>query len=110
MAKSNKKSAGSVFDLVCNLIIAAAAVLLLVALFLTGSTDNVPLFNTLVAVGCGVCAVVSLIVLISAVIVLFSKINHRSPEYKIAVTRTVIMAIILIVAVIGFIWAMTLIF
>lgn len=107
---NNKKSAGFVFDLVCNLAVAAAAIVLLVALCLTGTNDNVFAFNVLIAVGCGVCALAAVAVVIRAVAVLFSKINRRSPEYKNAIVRTVIMGVILIVAVIGLVWALTLLF
>ena len=108
MAIDNKKSAGSVFNLVCKTVIFAAAILLFVALCLSGSSDNVQTFNLLVTIGCGVCLFASLLLLISNIVVLFSKINHRSPEYKSAIAGTVIMAVILVVAIIGFVWALSL--
>ena len=40
MAIDNKKSAGSVFNLVCKIVIFAAAILLFVALCLSGSSDR----------------------------------------------------------------------
>lgn len=105
---NNKKSTGFVFDLVCNLTVVAAAIVLIVALCLAGTNDNVVAFNVLITIGCGVCAIVALAVVIRAIIVLFSKINHRSPEYKNAIVRTVVMGLILIVSVIGFVWALML--
>lgn len=54
MANNNKKSAGAVLDIVCNLTIVAAAIVLLVALCV--NNNNVTAFNVLILVGCAVCA------------------------------------------------------
>ena len=49
MANNNKKSVGAVLDVVCNLTIVAAAIVLLVALCV--NNNNVTAFNVLILVG-----------------------------------------------------------
>ena len=100
---NNKKSTGAILDLVCNLAIVAAAIVLIVALCV--NNNNVIAFNVLVLVGCAVCVLAAVVVLIRAITVLCGKLNHRSPEYKNAITRTVFMGIVFALSVLGLIWA-----
>lgn len=102
MANNNKKSVGAVLDVVCNLTIVAAAIVLLVALCVN---NNVTAFNVLILVGCAVCALAAIVVLVRAIIVLCGKLNHRSPEYKNAITRTVFMGIVFALSVLGLVYA-----
>ena len=103
MANNNKKSAGAVLDIVCNLTIVAAAIVLLVALCV--NNNNVTAFNVLILVGCAVCALAAIVVLVRAIMVLYGKLNHRSPEYKNAITRTVFMGIVFALSVLGLVYA-----
>ena len=100
MANNNKKSVGAVLDIVCNLTIVAAAIVLLVALCV--NNNNAIAFNVLILVGCALAAIV---VLVRAIIVLCGKLNHRSPEYKNAITRTVFMGIVFALSVLGLVYA-----
>ena len=97
MANNNKKSVGAVLDVVCNLTIVAAAIVLLVALCV--NNNNVTAFNVLILVGCAI------VVLVRAIMVLCGKLNHRSPEYKNAITRTVFMGIVFALSVLGLVYA-----
>lgn len=103
MANNNKKSAGAVLDIVCNLTIVAAAIVLLVALCV--NNNNVTAFNVLILVGCAVCALAAIVVLVRAIMVLCGKLNHRSPEYKNAITCTVFMGIVFALSVLGLVYA-----
>lgn len=59
-----------------------------------------------ITVGMGIFILASVLALFRSVRVLFSKINHRSPEYKNAIINTVIMGIIFALAVFGFVWSL----
>lgn len=103
-----KKSSRFGYSFVCNLLLLLAGIVIIVALCFSGNPDNVNVFNTLMIVGCGIYVLASVMTLIKSVAVLFGKINHRSPEYKQAITVTVFMVIVLAVAAFGLIWAITL--
>ena len=103
MANNNKKSGGAVLDVVCNLTFVAAAIVLLVALCV--NNNNATAFNVLILVGCAVCALAAIVVLVRAIMVLCGKLNHRSPEYKNAITRTVFMGIVFALSVLGLVYA-----
>ena len=60
--------------------------------------------KVILAIGFGVYILACVLALVSTVKVLLSKINHRAPEYKRAVTNTVIMAIIFAIAVFALIY------
>ena len=66
MANNNKKSVGAVLDVVCNLTIVAAAIVLLVALCV--NNNNVTAFNVLILVGCAVCALAAIVVLVREIL------------------------------------------
>lgn len=105
---TNKKTSRFGYETLYTLLMLAAAIVIIVALCLSGNSDNYSIFNILMAVGCGVYALASVMALIKSIIVLFSKINHRAPEYKRAITITVVTGLILIVSVFGLVWALTL--
>lgn len=100
---NNKKSIGAVLDVVCNLAIVAAAIVLIVALCV--NNNNVTAFNVLILLGCAVCVLAAVVVLCRSIAVLFGKLNHRSPEYKNAITRTVFMGIVFALSVLGVVWS-----
>lgn len=82
---------------ICDFLMVAGAVVIIVGL----CTKQIVL-----TVGLGIYIAASLIALGRSVKVLFSKINHRAPEYKNAIVNTVIMGLILALAVFGFIWSL----
>ncbi len=105
---TNKKTSKFGYETFYTLLMLAAAVVIIVALCLSGNSDNYNVFNVLMAVGCGIYALSSVMALIKSIIVLFSKINHRAPEYKRAITVTIVTGLILVVSVFGLVWALTL--
>ena len=108
MLRTNKKSGFKLtVKCVCDTVMLLAAVLLVVALFL--SKEHVEAFNIMVIIACAIFIAASLVMLVKSVLVLINKqINHRSPEFKQAIVIAICMAIVLAIAVFGLIFALTL--
>ncbi len=80
----------------CDLLMLGGAIVLLVGLFTT---------NIVVAVGLGIYIVAAIIAILRSCKVLFSGINKRSPEYKASLVNAIVMAVILALAIFGFVYA-----
>lgn len=87
---------------ICDILMVCGAIVILVGLFV--SISSYATSKVILAIGFGVYILACVLALVSTVKVLLSKINHRAPEYKRAVTNTVIMAIIFAVAVFALIY------
>ena len=98
-----KYSKSYILTIISNTLMVLGALALIVALFLT---DKVTADTILIAVACGVLALAFCVSLIRTVPVLFSKINHRSPEYKNAILFTIIAGVCFALAVFGLIFAL----
>lgn len=89
---------------ICDMLMIAGAIVLLVALIMSGSVLDVSVL--LLKIGTGIYIVASVLALVTTVKVLVGKtVHHRSPEYKRAIINTVVAGIILAVAVFGFVGA-----
>jgi hypothetical protein len=97
-----KYSKSYVLTITGNALMIVGALVFVVSLFLT---SEVKADTILIAVGCAIVALAFGITLARVVPVLFSKINHRSPQYKDAIINTVIAGICFALAVFGFIFA-----
>jgi len=105
--KKAKKGIKLSLDLVCNCALVIGAIVLIVALALSG--DYVKAFNVLVIVACAIYVLASLALVIKAIMVIVDKkVNRRSPEYKGAIKTLVVMGLIFAVAVFGLVWVLTL--
>ena len=82
---------------ICDFLMLGGAIVLLVGIFVS---------DLVIAVGLGIYLAATALALFRSVRVLFSKINHRSPEYKNAIINTVIMGVIFALALFGFIYAL----
>ncbi len=82
---------------VCDFLMLAGAIVLLVGIFVS---------NVVITVGLGIYLVASALAIFRSARVLLSKINRRSPEYKNAIINTVIMGVIFVLALFGFIYAL----
>ena len=82
---------------ICDFLMLGGAIVLLVGIFVS---------DLVIAVGLGIYLAATALAIFRSVRVLFSKINHRSPEYKNAIINTVIMGVIFALALFGFIYAL----
>lgn len=82
---------------ICDLLMLGGAIVLFVGIFVS---------DLVIAVGLGIYLAASALAIVRSVLVLASKINRRSPEYKNAIINTVIMGVIFLVALFGFIYAL----
>lgn len=82
---------------ICDLLMLAGAIVLLVGIFVS---------EIVITVGLGIYLVATALAIYRSVRVLCSKINHRAPEYKSAIVNTVIMGLIFALALAGFIYAL----
>ncbi len=98
-----KYSKSYVLTIIGNVLMIVGALVLIVSLFLT---DKVTADTVLIAIGCGIVALAFCVSLARTVPVLFSKINHRSPEYKNAIIFTIIAGVCLILAIFGLVFAL----
>lgn len=87
---------------ICDIMMILGAVLLIVGLFV--SIASVVASEIILGIGLGIYIIACILALVSTVKVLLSKINRRSPEYKRAITNTVIMGVILALAIFGFVF------
>lgn len=86
----------------CDILMLVGAVTIIVGLFV--SISSVPASEIILMVGLIVYIIATALAIVRAVLVLTSKINHRSPEYKRAITNTVIMGVIFALAVFALVW------
>lgn len=80
---------------ICDFLMLGGAIVLLVGVFVS---------NLVITVGLGIYLVATAMAIVRSVMVLCSKINKRSPEYKNAIINTVIMSVIFALALFGFIY------
>ena len=78
------------------------AVTLIVGLFVSLASLYVTII--ILGVGLGIYVIASALAVLRAVLVLVSKINHRSPEYRRAIDNTVIMSVVFALAVFGLVY------
>lgn len=100
-----KKSYFKPFGLrqICDILMVLGAALLIAGLFTAIGALNAAYI--ILGIGLGVYVVASALAVVRAVLVLTDKkINHRSPEYKRAITNTVVMSVIFAVAVFGLLY------
>ncbi len=84
---------------ICDIIMLLAALTLIVGLIIYSTTDIV------LMIGLGMMILGSLLAIIRSTRVLTSGINKRAPEFKSAITNTIIMAVICAIAILGLIFA-----
>lgn len=82
---------------ICDFLMLGGAIVLFVGFFVS---------DIVITVGLGIYIVAAALAIFRSVRVLFSKINHRSPEYKNAIINTVIMGVVFALALGGFIYAL----
>lgn len=82
---------------ICDFLMVGGMIVMIVGLCTT---------EVVVTVAMGIFIVASVLALVRSVKVLFSKINHRAPEYKAAIINTVIMGVVFALATFGFIWSL----
>lgn len=82
---------------ICDFLMLGGAIVLFVGIFVS---------DLVITIGLGIYLVAIALAIFRSVRVLFSKINHRSPEYKNAIINTVIMGVIFVLALFGFIYAL----
>ena len=82
---------------ICDFLMLAGAVVIIVGL----CTEQIVL-----TVGLGIYMAAAALAIVRSLRVLVSGINHRAPEYKNAVVNVIIMAVILALAVFGFVWSL----
>ena len=98
-----KKSYFKPFGQICDILMVLGAALLIAGLFTAIGALNAAYI--ILGIGLGVYVVASALAVVRAVLVLTDKkINHRSPEYKRAITNTVVMSVIFAVAVFGLLY------
>lgn len=82
---------------ICDFLMLGGAIVLIVGICVS---------EIVITVGLGIYMVAALLAIVRSVLVLVSKINHRSPEYKNAIINTVIMGVIFALALAGFIYSL----
>ena len=87
---------------VCDILMVVAAILLIVGLAIACNTQ--PLNDVVLLIGLCVYVLASALSLIMPVKTLLSKINHRAPEYKRALTNTIIFGVIFALSVFALIY------
>lgn len=87
---------------VCDILMIVAAIMLIVGLSVACNTK--PVNDVVLLIGLCIYVLASALSLITPVKTLFSKINHRAPEYKRALTNTVVFGIIFALSVFALIY------
>ena len=87
---------------ICDITMILGAVTLIVGLFVSLASLTVSII--ILGVGLGIYVIASALAVLRAVLVLVSKINHRSPEYRRAIANTVIMSVVFALAVFGLVY------